>query len=89
MDRVFSARLDEAAIEDMSRASKKLGITKKEFLESAIRLRVREVERAARTDLWQETCGAWARDETPDVTRSRSRRTLEASFRRHHRRRAR
>jgi hypothetical protein len=87
MDRVFSARLDEAAIEEMSRAAKRLGVTKKEFLESAIRLRLRELEQASGTDVWAETLGAWSRDEPPETTRTRSRAAFESSYRRHGRRR--
>lgn len=88
MNRVLSVRLDEAAIEDARRVSKRLGLTMKEFLESAIRLRAREIEQTVGTDVWQETCGAWARDETVTDAGSRSRKALEASFSRHHRRRA-
>lgn len=87
MDKVFSARLDETAIEEMSRSAKRLGMTKKEFLESAIRLRVRDVEKSTGTDVWEETCGAWARDESVDSTRQRSRAAFEASLRRHQGRR--
>lgn len=87
MDKVFSARLDEAAIEELSRGAKRLGMTKKEFLESAIRLRAREVDRTSGTDIWAETSGIWARDEAVDETRRESRAAFEESFQRHHRRR--
>jgi len=39
MDKVMSARLSEEAIAELDRASKKLGMTKKQFLEEAIHLR--------------------------------------------------
>lgn len=82
MDKVFSARLDPEAIAEMSRAAKRLGMTKKEFLESAIRLRVRELEGEAGTDVWEETLGAWERDESPEATSRRARAAFERSFRR-------
>lgn len=44
MDKVFSARLDERAIQEMTRVAKRLGMTKKEFLESAIRLRAQHLD---------------------------------------------
>jgi antitoxin component of RelBE/YafQ-DinJ toxin-antitoxin module len=88
MDKVFSARLDESAIEEMTRVAKRLGMTKKEFLESAIRLRARDLDAKSGTDVWEETCGAWARDEDPAGTFARSRQEFEAAFRRHHKRRS-
>lgn len=84
MDKVFSARLDERAIQEMTRVAKRLGMTKKEFLESAIRLRAQHLDAQTGTDLWAETSGAWARDESSAVTSARSREAFEASFRRHH-----
>ena len=84
MDKVISARLDESAVEAMDRAAKRLGITKKEFLESAIRLRVRDIERDEGIDVWEETSGAWSRDEPAEATRQEARRAFERSFRRHH-----
>lgn len=85
MDKVFSARLDEGAIAEMSRVAKRLGMTKREFLESAIRQRVRELEGEADTDVWQETLGAWERDESSHATARRARSAFERSFRRRQR----
>lgn len=89
MDKVFSARLDEGAIQEMTRVAKRLGMTKKEFLESAIRLRAQHLDAQSGTDLWEETSGAWVREEAITGTRVRAREAFEASFRRHHARRAR
>jgi hypothetical protein len=87
LDKVFSARLDVAAIDALTRAAKRLGMTKKEFLESAIRLRVRQVEEADGSDVWEETSGAWQREETVETTRKRARSAFEKGFRRHHKKR--
>ncbi len=86
MDKILSARLDEAVIAEMDRTVKRLGVTKKAFLESAIRARVAEIERATGADVWDETFGAWARDEPVAATRDRARATFERSYRRRHRR---
>lgn len=88
MDKVFSARLDESAIAEMNRVAKRLGMTKKEFLESAIRLRARALDAHDSMDLWEETSGAWKREEAAEKTRSRSRKAFESAYRRHHRRRS-
>jgi hypothetical protein len=87
LDKVFSARLDVAAIEELTRAAKRLGMTKKEFLESAIRLRVRQVEDAQGSDVWDETSGAWEREEPVETTRKRSRSAFEKGYQRHHKKR--
>ena len=42
MDRVLSARLDEKVIEELDFATRKLHMTKKQFLEEAIRMRAKE-----------------------------------------------
>lgn len=87
MDKVFSARLDESALQEMTRVAKRLGMTKKEFLESAIRLRAQDLDAKDGTDAWEQTSGAWTRSEAPAATRARSRKAFEAAFRRHHKRR--
>ena len=84
MDKVFSTRLDEQMIEEMERVAKRLGITKKEFLESAIRLRARALDAQSDSDVWAATSGAWVRPEAAAGTFQAAREVFEASFRRHH-----
>jgi hypothetical protein len=85
MDRVFSARLDEAMVDELNRMTKRLGISKKQFLEEAIRLRLSRPSRGGARDLWAETCGAWRRSESPATTVRRTRRAFETSARRYQR----
>ena len=66
MQKVLSTRLPEEVINEMEEASRRLGITKKQFLEEAIHLRAAQDERGR--DVWAETAGAWKRDETPEET---------------------
>jgi hypothetical protein len=84
MDKVFSARVDEAVLDEMSRAVRKLGITKRQFLEEAIRLRAQEFAHRETTDIWAETLGAWRRKESPEATIREVRRRFQRSFERHH-----
>ncbi len=84
MEKIFSSRLEEAVLDDMNRWTRQLRMTKKQFLEEAIRLRVRQAERNSRTDVWDETLGAWTRDEPPEVTVQRARKRFRNSFQRHH-----
>jgi hypothetical protein len=81
MDKILSARLDESAIEELDRMSRRLGLTKKRFLEEAIRLRAAQA--AEETDVWSETSGAWRRRESTPTTIRRARRAFEDSAGRH------
>jgi hypothetical protein len=82
MDKVFSTRLDETIVDELTRMSRRLGISKKRLLEEAIRLRAGRA--GAGADVWAETCGAWQRRETPAGTIRKTRRAFEAGMQRHH-----
>ena len=82
MDKVFSTRLDATVVDELDRMSRRLGVSKKQLIEEAIRLRVNRA--GARTaDVWEETCGAWRRRETPATTQRRARRAFESAMQRH------
>ncbi len=83
MDKVLSARLDQTVVDELARMSRQLGISKKQLLEEAIRLRAKRAG-ASRNDVWSETCGLWRRRETPAATVRRVRRAFEAAMQRHH-----
>ena len=69
MDKVLSARLDEKIIEELDFATKRLRMTKKQFLEEAIRLRAKETRLEETLRIIDESFGAWKRDdETIDET---------------------
>lgn len=84
MDKIFSARLDESFLDEMDRIAHRLRMTKKEFLEGAIRLRVRELQAEYKTDIWRETLGAWKRDESPARTLERGKKAFRRSLNRRH-----
>lgn len=83
MDKVLSTRLDADVIEELERATRELGMTKKRFLEEAIRLRATATRNRRAEDVWEETRGAWNRREPTGGTIRRARRAFEASVRRH------
>jgi predicted transcriptional regulator len=85
MDKVFSTRISERVLHELDRLCQRLGRTKKQVIEEAIRLRAASAENGGR-DVWAETCGAWERREKPEKTVQRSRKALESSMTRHHRR---
>jgi hypothetical protein len=84
MPKVLSARVDESAIDELERTAHQLGISKKQFLEEAIRLRARQAEREGVKDVWSVTLGAWKRRESAKTTVRAARKAFNDSFRRHH-----
>ena len=84
MDKVFSTRLDEATLDELNRVTRRLGVTKRRFLEEAIRLRARQPDAAGDTDVWAETLGVWRRRATAPATIRRIRKQFRQSFQRHH-----
>ncbi len=88
MQKIFSARLEEATLNELDRATRKLRMSKRQFLEEAIRLRVDRLAEDDQADVWAETLGAWQRAEPGATTIRRSRRTVQRGFERHHQRRA-
>jgi len=85
MQKIFSTRLEEAILNEMERATRKLGISKRQFLEEAIQLRVERLSRDEEGDVWSETLGAWQRREPGATTIRRARRAFRHTFERHHR----
>ena len=85
MERIFSARLDEAALDEMERVTRRLKMTKRKFLEEAILLRARQLSEGEGADVWSETLGAWRRSERPETTIRKTRSAFERSFGRHSR----
>lgn len=85
MDKVFSARLDEIAIDELNGCARRLGLSKKQFLEEAIRLRARQAGTAVGDDVWAETAGAWKRGESVATTVRKARKAFRGAFLRRHR----
>jgi hypothetical protein len=84
MQKIFSARLDEAVLDEMDRVTRKLGMSKRQFLEEAIQLRARGLGEDERVDVWAETLGAWRRAEPAQTTIRRARQAFRRAFGRRH-----
>ena len=84
MQKIFSTRLDEATLNEMERVTRKLGMSKRRFLEEAIQLRVERLSRDEQGDVWRETLGAWQRRESGATTIRRARRVFRHAFERRH-----
>jgi hypothetical protein len=84
MQKIFSARLDEAALDEMDRVTRRLRMSKRQFLEEAIHLRARTLTAEDSADVWSETLGAWRRPEQPETTIRRARQAFRRTFERRH-----
>lgn len=85
MQRIFSTRLDEAVLDELNRVTRRAGVSKKQFLEEAIRLHARQLAGDGDADVWAETLGAWKRRERPRATVRVARDAFRRSFERRHR----
>jgi predicted transcriptional regulator len=85
MDKIFSARVDESLIRQVSSMAHELRTTKKAIVEAAIRCYADAVAQEKRIDILEQTLGAWRRNERPQETVQRSRTAFQQSMNRHHR----
>jgi hypothetical protein len=83
MDKILSARIDDAAFRTINDLSQKLHSSKKAVIEKAIDLLRENVYQCNGTDVFDDTCGAWIREETPDDTIAKTRASFEKSITRH------
>jgi predicted transcriptional regulator len=84
MDKIFSARVDESLIRQVSAMAHELRKTKKAIIEAAIRCYAKSVAQEKRVDILEQTLGAWKRNESPQKTVERSRAAFRHSMKRHH-----
>ncbi len=87
MQKIFSTRLDEATISEIERVTARRRISKRRFLEDAIRLHAQRLKAEDETDVWSETMGAWRRRERPTTTIRTARRAFQEAFERHQKKR--
>ena len=84
MQKMFSARIDEAVLNELERVTRQRGISKRQFLEDAIREYAAEMSTQGDGDIWADTLGAWRRREQPETTIRRARQAFRRTFSRHH-----
>ena len=64
MDRILSARIDESAVSQIGRLARRLRTSKKAVIEQAIEMYAAHVDQAQHFDVFEQTCGAWSREES-------------------------
>jgi hypothetical protein len=85
MDKILSARIDDAVFRTITDLSQKMHSSKKAVIEKAINLLRENVDQCKGTDVFDDTIGAWKRDENPEDTIAQARTLFEKSMTRHHR----
>ena len=85
MRKVLSTRLEEAALDELERGARQLGMTKRQFLEEAIHLRAGQAEdwRKAVREALEASFGIMQRDEPVEETVRQAREATEAMFTSH------
>lgn len=84
MDKILSARVDEAIIRRIGALALQLGTTKKAIIENAVRSFAQKIEEENDMDVLEQTFGAWDRKESPQTTVENARKAFRDSMRRYH-----
>lgn len=85
MEKIFSARLDEAVVLKIGLLARKLGTSKKAVIERAVTELAANLDDQEELDPLQLSCGAWQRDEAPEVTVEQARRAFREGMQRYRR----
>ena len=64
MDKIFSARIHESAIQRIGSLARRLHISKKRIIENAVQTYADQIDREDQYDVFEQTCGAWRRKES-------------------------
>ncbi len=64
MDKIISARIDESAANRIGVLARRLRTSKKDVIERAIAMYAAHVCEREESDVFEQTCGAWARRES-------------------------
>ncbi len=83
MDKIMSTRVDESVTFLLDHLAQKLHTSKKNIVETAIRMYSEKVNGQNDFDTFKETCGVWKRDESASVTIKKARKKFNSSFTRH------
>ena len=84
MDKILSARVDEAIIKQVGMLAIELKTTKKAIIEAAIKHYSEQQGIEKKINIFEKTCGAWKRDESTQKSISKARSAFNKSMKRHH-----
>ncbi|NQT56970.1 MAG: hypothetical protein HQ551_12175 [Desulfobacteraceae bacterium] len=83
MDKIISARIDEATVRRIGSLALRLHTSKKNIIESAVEMYANKIDEEQNLDVLEQTFGAWHRKETADQLADKSRKAFRRSMMRH------
>jgi len=83
MDKILSARVDEATLRRIGILARRLHTSKKKIIESAVEMYTSKIEEEQNFDLLDQTFGAWHRKESAGQLVDESRKAFRRSMMRH------
>ena len=83
MDKIFSARVDESVIRRIGSLARRLRTSKKKIIESAVEAYAAQVDQEEKSDVFEQTSGAWRRKKSADRIVDEARQTFRKSMKRH------
>lgn len=84
VDKILSARVDEAVIQQVGILARELNTTKKAIIEAAIKHYSEQKGLEKKINIFDKTCGVWKRSETVQESVSKARSAFNESMKRHH-----
>ncbi len=85
MDKIFSARIDESILRRIGLMAQKLHTSKKNVIETAVKLYAQKIETETNVDVLQQTCGAWKRKDSAAQLVEKAKKKFQNSMLRHQR----
>lgn len=85
MDRIISARIDETAASRIGSLARRLHTSKKKVIECAIEMYAAHIEQEPHADVFEQTCGVWSREESPEELAETARKAFRDSVHRNRR----
>jgi len=83
MDKILSARVDEAILHKISFLAQRLHISKKKVIEGAVQMFAQKMELESDMNVFEQTHGAWKRSETVEQTINHAKSAFRKSMERH------
>jgi len=83
MERIMSTRIDESVVDLIDRIAREKKLTKKRIIEEAVKNLWQKIKGEKELDIFQDSFGAWKRDEPVGETVLKSRMAFNQSMERH------
>ena len=82
MDKILSARVDEAVLNQISLLAQKLSLSKKKIIEGAVQMYAQKMKSEAGVDVFEQSHGVWKRAGSADHTARQARGAFNQSMER-------